>query len=68
MLYLRSGAEPETFDVWSTVKVDHPLMDGLTEFEVRKFFRDRAIGAARVAVNEMLETVMPYVPKLPTAG
>lgn len=56
MLYLRRGAAPERYDIWSTTRAA-PVASGLTELEVRRAFRERAIAAARKAVTELLADV-----------
>lgn len=56
MLYLRRGEAPERYDIWSMTHVV-PVARGLTELEVRRLFRARAIEAARKAVDELLASL-----------
>lgn len=60
MLYLREGSPEGMFEVWSRSQShDMSVARGLTELEVRRMFRDRAIAAAAKAVNELLADVKP---------
>lgn len=62
MLYLRKGTSEGLLDVWSKTRTygDTRVAVGFTELEVRRFFRERAIEAAKKAVGEMLADVQPH--------
>ena len=68
MLYLRRGREPGTYEVWHSSEGDKLHAGPFSELEVRRFFRERAIEAARLSVNELLRDVQGHIPEFPTAG